>query len=118
MSEIKLQANVVRWAWNNHPQTRKLLFHVPNGGSRNKAEAMQLKSSGVIAGVPDLLFVWAGKLHAFECKTLTGTVSPEQKELHALWKSQGIDVHIFRNEEEFQKLFTNIITDHGKQQSR
>lgn len=31
-----------------------LLFHVPNGGSRNEIEAMRLKRQGVKAGVPDL----------------------------------------------------------------
>ena len=33
-----------------------LLFHVPNGGSRNKAEAANLKRQGVRPGVPDLCF--------------------------------------------------------------
>ena len=31
-----------------------LLYHVPNGGSRNKAEAGRLRAEGVKAGVPDL----------------------------------------------------------------
>ena len=33
----------------------ELLYHVPNGGSRNKAEASKLKRMGVRAGVPDLV---------------------------------------------------------------
>lgn len=32
----------------------KLLYHVPNGGSRHKAEAGRLRAEGVKAGVPDL----------------------------------------------------------------
>jgi len=35
-------------------------WHVPNGGSRNKAEAARLKRMGVRAGVPDLTLVFAG----------------------------------------------------------
>lgn len=36
---------------------RKLpVYHVPNGGSRNKLEAANLKRQGVRAGVPDLCF--------------------------------------------------------------
>lgn len=31
-----------------------LLFHIPNGGSRNRAEAANLKRQGVKAGVPDM----------------------------------------------------------------
>ena len=31
-----------------------LMFHVPNGGSRNRNEAAKLKRQGVRAGVPDI----------------------------------------------------------------
>ena len=31
-----------------------LLYHVPNGGSRKKAEAGRFRAEGVKAGVPDL----------------------------------------------------------------
>lgn len=31
-----------------------MMFHIPNGGSRNKLEAVNLKRQGVKAGVPDL----------------------------------------------------------------
>lgn len=31
-----------------------LMFHVPNGGSRNRIEAAKLKRQGVRAGVPDI----------------------------------------------------------------
>lgn len=30
------------------------MYHIPNGGSRNKAEAARLKAQGVRAGVPDI----------------------------------------------------------------
>jgi hypothetical protein len=32
----------------------KLIFHIPNGGTRNKAEAGHLKAQGVKPGVPDI----------------------------------------------------------------
>lgn len=42
----------------------KMMFHVPNGGSRNKREAIALKQMGVKAGVSDLLMlVPHGKYH-------------------------------------------------------
>ncbi len=42
----------------------KLLFHIPNGGSRNIREAVELKAQGVKAGVPDLMLPCAnGQWH-------------------------------------------------------
>lgn len=55
-SEDTEQINVVQWAeWNTsrYPEL-KWLHHVPNGGSRNKAEAIKFKQMGVKAGVSDL----------------------------------------------------------------
>ena len=55
-SEDTEQIAVISWAqWNmqRYPEL-ELLHHVPNGGSRNKAEAVKLKQMGVKAGVPDL----------------------------------------------------------------
>ena len=37
----------------SRPELR-LLFHIPNGGSRHKAEAGRFRAMGVKAGVPDL----------------------------------------------------------------
>ena len=51
------QATLMDWAalmagrW---PELQ-LLFHVPNGGARGKAEAARMKRQGVKAGVPDLM---------------------------------------------------------------
>lgn len=55
-SEDTEQINVVSWAgWNmNRYPELKWLFHVPNGGSRNRVEAVKFKQMGVKAGVSDL----------------------------------------------------------------
>lgn len=73
---------------------------------------MQLKASGVVAGIPDLLFVWGGKMYAFEFKTDTGLLSTEQKKVHTVWAVQGVDVYIIRDEEAFIRLIHNIISKH------
>ena len=55
-SEDTEQINVVslaNWNMNRYPELR-WLFHVPNGGSRNKQEAVKFKQMGVKAGVSDL----------------------------------------------------------------
>lgn len=110
-SEIQLQAECYQWSYNHYPATRKLMFHVPNGGSRSKIEGMQLKASGVVSGIPDMLFLWKGRLHAFELKTLTGTVSDAQANVHFIWHEHGVHVHIVRTFEAFQKIFLSIISN-------
>lgn len=55
-SEDTEQINVIQWAsWNEvtYPELR-WLHHIPNGGSRNRLEAIKLKQMGVKAGVSDL----------------------------------------------------------------
>jgi hypothetical protein len=57
------------------------MFHIPNGGKRDKIEAAQLKKQGVKKGVPDLcLPVGRHGYNALyiEMKTDTGKTSKEQ----------------------------------------
>ena len=84
-SEDEFQQALFQWHWSNFPDQRRLLFHVPNGGTRNKIEAMRLKAKGVVPGVPDLGFFWKGRTYWFELKTQKGTLSPAQKKLHHAW---------------------------------
>ena len=61
----------------------ELLFHIPNGGSRDPREAHNLRMQGVRAGVPDLMLpVARGKWHGLfiEMKRQDGgRMSAEQK---------------------------------------
>jgi hypothetical protein len=55
-SEDTEQIAVIQWSQynvNRYPEL-KWLHHIPNGGSRNKQEAVKLKQMGVKAGVSDL----------------------------------------------------------------
>lgn len=55
-TEDQEQIALVNWARmqeKKYPELR-LLFHIPNGGSRGKAEAGRFRAMGVRAGVPDL----------------------------------------------------------------
>lgn len=61
----------------------KLLFAVPNGGSRNKLEAINLKRQGLKPGVSDVILLIPKKGFASLCmefKTNSGDQSEEQKE--------------------------------------
>lgn len=66
-----------------HPEL-KMMFHVPNGGGRSKAEAGRFKAEGVKAGVPDIFLpVPSHGMHGLfiELKKIKGgRVSPEQKQ--------------------------------------
>ena len=58
-----------------------IIFVVPNGGLRSKADAAKLKRTGTLAGVPDLVVIAqpAGRAHFIEVKTAEGPVSLEQR---------------------------------------
>ncbi|MFT4061092.1 MAG: VRR-NUC domain-containing protein [Edaphocola sp.] len=109
LTEIQMQAECFKWAWNEHPETRRLLFHVPNGGQRNKIEAGQLKASGVVAGIPDMIFVWKGKVYAFEFKAEKGRVSETQKAVHDAWRHAGVLVWVVWSVDIFKSLFKEIV---------
>lgn len=71
---------------------------------------MQLQAMGVVPGIPDCIFIWAGKAWGFEFKTPTGTVSPAQKLVHSTWAEQGIQVFIVRSVEDFILAIKKIVT--------
>ena len=85
------QATLFSWAEMRsikYPELR-LLFHIPNGGSRGKAEAARFKAEGVKAGVPDLFLpVARGPYHGLfiEMKRQSGgrTSEAQRKWLAAL----------------------------------
>ena len=83
MTEAQHQTAVMNWAnlsLKRYPELA-LLHHIPNGGSRNKAEAANLKRQGVKPGVPDLcLPVPRGQYHGLyiELKTEKGRTSTAQ----------------------------------------
>ena len=57
--EAQEQCIVIQWCnlqSNKYPEL-EYIFHCPNGGSRNKVEAINLKREGVKSGVPDLLLL-------------------------------------------------------------
>lgn len=109
MTELQLQSRCFQWAWNTYPELRRLLFAVPNGGTRHAREAMNLKASGTVPGIPDMICLYNGSPVGIEFKTDAGVVSKEQREVHQIWSSAGIPVHIIRNEEAFQLLIKSII---------
>ena len=99
-SEGKEQATLMNWvkmqSW-RWPEAA-LLFHIPNGGGRSKAEAGRFKAEGVKAGVPDLFLpVPRGEFHGLfiEMKRIAGgRVSDEQKDWIRMLREQGFRVEV------------------------
>lgn len=92
--EANEQEALFRWAFfvrGRFPDI-ELLYHIPNGGSRNKIEAANLKRQGVKAGVPDLcLPVARGKCHGLyiELKAGRNKTTEKQKCWLAALRRQG-----------------------------
>lgn len=69
-----------------HPEL-ELMYHIPNGGSRNPKEAANLKLQGVKSGVPDIhLPIPKGIYHGLyiELKEPSGKNKPTSKQLEWL----------------------------------
>jgi hypothetical protein len=90
--EADEQTKVFNWAkmYTYMMPELELLYHIPNGGCRNKQEAANLKRQGVKAGVPDIcLPVARGGYHALYIELKAGinkTTEKQDKWLIALAK--------------------------------
>lgn len=76
-------------------EPRFIFFHIPNGGSRNKLEAANLKMAGLLPGVPDLCFIWQDNMQFVELKKNDGKLSPQQKEFIRQSRGFNYPVDIF-----------------------
>lgn len=57
--ETHEQQKLITWVDTFYPTQGKLLFAIPNGGSRHPAEAVRLRAEGVRPGVLDLFYMEA-----------------------------------------------------------
>ena len=93
----------------------ELLHHIPNGGSRNKAEAAKLKRQGVKAGVPDIcLPIARGGSHGLyiELKRQRGgKVSPEQLNWLLALTEQGYTAVICTGWEAAAKMIIDYLKE-------
>ena len=84
-SEHQEQVTVIHWwrvSCNGFNLPEFCLFSIPNGGSRNVIEAVNLKAEGVRSGVPDLfLSVPRGGLSGFFIELKVGKNKPSDKQI-------------------------------------
>lgn len=115
--EGRIQAECFAWFWNEFPQFRKTLFHVPNENDREDSNMIQgaiRKSLGVVAGVADLLFLVArGGYHGLciEMKDESGTQKPAQKEWQAVIEAQGFKYVICRSLPQFKEIIIDYLAE-------
>lgn len=85
--ESHLQIACVRWFKLQYPTLAQILCAVPNGGSRNKLEAVRLKMEGVTAGCSDLLLLTPRNDYGCLCIELkTEEKSSRQSESQKQWQ--------------------------------
>jgi hypothetical protein len=65
-------------------------FSVPNGGYRRAVEAAVLKGTGLVAGIPDMLWIKNGRVFALEIKAPGGRLSPNQVCTLAAMEDAGV----------------------------
>lgn len=95
----------------------RLMYHVPNGGSRNSLEAANLKRQGVKAGVPDVcLPVARGNSHGLYIEMKAGDNKPteKQKEWLTALEKQGYATAVCYSWEDAVFIITNYLKGEGK----
>lgn len=113
--EADYQVALFRWVnfkINQGDERYKLIFHVPNGGSRHKLEAINLKRQGVKAGVADIFVdIPAKNAHGLriELKAGRNKVSPAQKEFLELEAANGYKVAVCYGTEEAIKTIEEYL---------
>ena len=113
------QATLFKWAElksGKRPELR-LLFHIPNGGSRGKAEAAHFKAEGVKPGVPDLFLpVARGPYHGLfiEMKRQKGgKISEAQKAWLEGLTMQGFLAAVCYGWKDAAELIENYLDERG-----
>lgn len=110
--EGKLQSECVRWFRYAYPRVGKLFFAIPNGGSRNKIEASNLKKQGVTPGVSDTYLAVPKKgYHGLwiEFKYGKGELSKAQEEFLKQAKNQGYATATVWSFDEFEKVINDYL---------
>jgi hypothetical protein len=108
--ESKIQQACIKWFRLQHPDY--ILFAIPNGGRRGKAEAAIMKGEGVLAGVADLFLAMpSGRHHGLfiEMKTEIGRQSPAQADFEKRAIFSGYKYAVCRSVGEFIKTINNYL---------
>lgn len=117
MSEDQLQADCAKWANQNLPKTRGLLWHCPNGG--NITNGSKLTAMGVVAGIADQHLDIPNKhYHGLKLeakKPGTGHRPSSHKPAQRLYmekvRKTGYCYEIYDSIEDFKKIILEYLKD-------
>ena len=96
--ESEEQKALFDW-WQRTPYARHfVMYHIPNGGRRDKITGARLKAEGVVAGVPDVFLASPRQgfhgLYIEMKRQRGGTVQATQKELITALRQAGYRVEV------------------------
>lgn len=110
MTESQLQQQIVLFERNNYSiKNESLIFAVPNGGSRNPIEAKNLKLTGSMAGVSDLILIIESKVYFIELKIEKGIQSDLQKTFETKVNNLGFKYLIIRSLEDYKTFRKKVL---------
>ena len=109
MTEDQLQQRIVIDFRNRNLKNDNLIFSIPNGGTRNKIEAMKLKKTGTLAGVSDLIIMVSNRIIFLELKTEKGIQSEVQKNFQNKVEALGFEYLLIRNLKEYEDLMQTLL---------
>lgn len=107
--ELSLQVKCFTWFHNTFPNLRGTLWAVENERKRSRYEQSIAKARGIVAGVSDLLWIYAGHLYCIEIKTPSGRQSPTQRAFQDAVTAQGATYVLVRSEDEFRQYVREAI---------
>lgn len=109
-TEAEEQAALFQWA--AYDPRLQFMYAIPNGGSRNRIEAKNLKRQGVKSGVPDIcLPLPSGYWHGLYIEMKAGKNKPSenQKKWLAFLESVGYKTAVCYGFEEAKKIITEYL---------
>ena len=109
-SETQLQAECFQWCWNEHPETRRLLWMNRNHGKKKMMEALQDRAMGLVPGIPDLTFIWKFEVYGIEIKIPGGVLSDDQKKVHKAWGPHGNIITVY-SLEQFKNHINTVLSN-------
>lgn len=116
MSHDQLQSECHLWLWNEHPELRFLahaninnLTKEESTKSESARRIAQLKSIGLVKGVLDYEFLYAGRMYYFDFKVDHDKLKKEQLAFISAVQKQGGTCYEIRSLEQFKQIINGII---------
>ena len=106
--EARLQAECVKWLWNEYPDTRGCFILVDNNAT-NVVALMQKKAMGLVTGAADTFFFWDKRIYFFEFKFGNNKQSPAQIQFQSVAKRHAEEYYLIYNKLQFTEAIKSIL---------